>query len=143
MLKKLLNKLLNKNRPTLLQDISTHSEWIVKALSSSGYTVDYTIDSMKEIDRFIDEQNVPDGLIDNSRGQIIFALGAYIGQTVIKVYGGEWITDDNDPRGELEIAIKLPNGFIMWPVQKCIKRCQLGQEESIYSYVRAISSLDK
>ena len=143
MLKKLLNKLFNKNKPTLLQDISTHSEWIVKALNSSGYAVDYTVDSMKEIDRFIDEQNVPGGLIDNNRGQIIFALGAYIGQTVIKVFGGEWVTDDNDPKGELEIAVKLPNGFTMWPVQKCIKRCQFGPEESIYSYVRIISTLDK
>ena len=143
MLKKLLNKLLSKRRPTLLQDISTHSEWIVNALNSSGYTVDYTINSMKEIDRFIDEQNIPGGLIDSNRGQILFALASYIGQTVIKLYGGEWITDDTDPKGELEISIKLPNGFLMWPVQKCIKRCQLGAEESIYSYVRAIGALDK
>ena len=143
MLKKLLNKFLYKNHPTLLQDIYTHSDWIIKALNSSGYAVDYSVDSMKEIDRFIDEQNLPGGLIERNRGQIIFALGAFIGQTTIKLYGGEWITDDNDPRGELEIAVKLPNGFLMWPVQKCIKRCQFGQEESIYSYVRAISSLDK
>ncbi len=143
MLKKLLNKFFNKKSTTLLQDIYTYSDWIIKTLNSSGYAVDYTVDSMKEIDRFIDEQNVPDGLIEKNRGQIIFALGAFIGQTTIKLYGGEWITDDNNPRGELEIAIKLPNGFIMWPVQKCIKRCQLGQEESIYSYVRAISGLDK
>lgn len=143
MLKKLLNKLLNKKRPTLLQDISTHSEWIVKALNSSGYTVDYTIDSMKEIDRFIDEQNGPGGLIAHNRGQILFALASYVGQTVIKQYGGEWITDDNDPKGELNISVKLPNGFLMWPAQKCIKRCQLGAEESIYSYVRAIGTLGK
>ena len=143
MLKKLLNKFLNKNHPTLLQDIYTHSDWIIKALNSSGYAVDYSVDSMKEIDRFIDEQNLPGGLIERNRGQIIFALGAFIGQTTIKLYGGEWITDDNDPRGELEIAVKLPNGFLMWPVQKCIKRIQLGQEESIYSYVRSIDTLDK
>lgn len=143
MLKKLLNNFLNKNHPTLLQDIYTHSDWIIKALNSSGYAVDYSIDSMKEIDRFIDEQNLPGGLIERNRGQIIFALGAFIGQTTIKLYGGEWITDDNDPRGELEIAVKLPNGFLMWPVQKCIKRIQLGQEESIYSYVRSIDTLDK
>lgn len=143
MFKKLLNKFLNKNHPTLLQDIYTHSDWIIKALNSSGYAVDYSVDSMKEIDRFIDEQNLPGGLIERNRGQIIFALGAFIGQTTIKLYGGEWITDDNDPRGELEIAVKLPNGFLMWPVQKCIKRIQLGQEESIYSYVRSIDTLDK
>lgn len=143
MLKKLLNKFLNKNHPTLLQDIYTHSDWIIKALNSSGYAVDYSVDSMKEIDRFIDEQNLPGGLIERNRGQIIFALGAFIGQTTIKLYGGEWITDDNDPRGELEIAVKLPNGFLMWLVQKCIKRIQLGQEESIYSYVRSIDNLDK
>ncbi len=142
MLKKLLGRLFQKKRPTLLEDIHTQSEWIAKALNSSGYKADFTVDSMKEIDRFIDEQSGPDGIIQRNRGIIIFSLGAYIGQTVIKVYGGEWETDDNDPSGELEISVKLLNGFVMWPVQKCIKRCQ-SPEDSIYSYVRAIETLDK
>ena len=65
-------------------------------------------------------------------------MGAYVGKTVIKLYGGDWITDDNDPEGELNIRVKLPDGTEMAPVQKCIKRCKLGMEESLYSYVSVI-----
>lgn len=89
---------------------------------------------MKEIDRFFDEQNTPDGIINRNRGQILFALGAYIGEVIISAYGGEWLTDDNDPQGEVNIAVKLKNGSIIFPVQRAMKRYQNGKEDSIYDY---------
>ena len=131
-------KLQNKN--TLLQDILSSSEWIVHALTVSGYKVDYSLESMKEIDRFFDEQNTPTGILSKKRGQILFALGAYIGQTIIQLYGGNWITDDNDPEGEMKIAVKLVNSSILWPVMRCMKRYTNGSEDSIYAYVQALES---
>lgn len=130
------NKILGKNdEPTLLQDIYSSSEWIANALSVSGYKADYSLDSMREIDRFYDEQNTPTGILSKNRGQFLFALGSYIGQTVIKLYGGKWITNDNDPEGEMNIAVNLDNGSTIWPVMKCMKRYTNGQEDSIYDYV--------
>ena len=123
------------NKNTLLQDIYIASDWIVKALNSSGYEADYTLESMKEIDRFFDEQNNPNGILSGNRGQILFGLGAYIGQTIIKLYGGEWITDDSNPQGEIEISVRLANGTILWPVIRCMKRYEMGSEEGIYAYV--------
>jgi len=32
------------------------SDWVTKALNSSGYKADYSLESIKEIDRFFDEQ---------------------------------------------------------------------------------------
>lgn len=57
---------------TLEQDIKASCEWVIKALNSSGYKADYTLESMKEVDRFFDEQNTPDGILSNNRGQILF-----------------------------------------------------------------------
>lgn len=88
------------NEPTLLQDIYSSSEWVANALNVSGYKADYSLESMRELDHFFDEQNTPTGILSKNRGQILFALGSYIGQTVIKLYGGKWITDDNDPEGD-------------------------------------------
>ncbi len=76
----------NKNAHTLKEDILISSEWIVKALNSSGYKADYTLESMKEIDRFFDEQKT--GILAQNLGSTIFALGSYVGQTAIKLYGG-------------------------------------------------------
>ena len=123
---------------TLKEDILSSSDWVVKALNSSGYKADYSLDSMKEIDRFFDEQNTPTGILSKNRGQILFALGSYVGQTAIKLYGGEWITDDDDPEGEIKITIRFNNGSTIWPVIRCMKRYELGSEESIYAYLAVI-----
>lgn len=130
----ILNGLSSHQKPTLLQDIMTSKDWISKALNSSNYAADFSIDSLKEIDRFFDEQNTPDGLLNRNRGQILFALGSYIGEVIISAYGGEWITDDNDPQGEINIAVKLKDGSIIFPVQRAMKRYKNGKEDSIYDY---------
>lgn len=127
---------------TLAQDIPAASEWIAEALTSSGYKADYSLESMEEIDRFFEEQGVPGGVIPTNLGSIIFALGAYIGQTAIKLYGGEWITDDKDPEGEVKIAVRLANDTMLWPVIKCMKRYQNGQEDSIYAYFCGIRYME-
>ena len=41
---------------------------------------------------------------------------------------------DNDPQGEVNIAVKLKNGSIIFPVQRAMKRYQNGKEDSIYDY---------
>ena len=120
---------------TLKEDIQIASDWVVKALNSSGYKADYTMESMKEIDRFFDEQSSETGILSQNRGQILFGLGSYIGETAIKLYGGEWHTDDNDPQGEINMSVKLANGTIIWPVIRCMKRYDMGSEESIYAYL--------
>lgn len=133
-LKKNSNDSKKKSSNTLEADIHSASEWIVKALNSSGYKADYSLESMKEIDRFFDEQSSETGLLSKNRGRILFALGSYIGNTAIKLYGGEWNTDDSDPQGEINISVKLRNGTVIWPVIKCMKRYKEGNEESIHAY---------
>ncbi len=136
----LLDKLMGKKKPTLEDDIHSACAWIVTALNTSGYKADYTLESMKEIDRFFDEQSGAGGIITpERRGNIIFSIAAYIGETVIKLYGGKWITDDNDPMGEVNIAVQLDNGTIIFPAQRAMKRYQNGNEDSIYAYVYVLS----
>lgn len=124
----------SNSKPTLLQDIMTSKDWIAKALNSSNYKADFSINSLKEIDRFFDEQNSPDGILSRNRGQILFALGTYIGEVIISVCGGEWLTDDSDPQGEVNIAVKLKDGSIIFPVQRAMKRYMNGKEDCIYDY---------
>jgi len=135
----LLNKLFGKKK-SLKSDILMASDWIVTALQSSGYNADYSLESMKEIDRFFDEQNTPSGILAQNRGRVLFALGSYVGQTAIKLYGGEWVTDDNAPNAEINIEVCLADGSTIYPVVRCMKRYQLGAEESIYAYLALLST---
>ena len=48
-------------------------DWVALALRSCGYAADFSIDSLKEIDRFFDEhvhdgEAVPGGCLRNSSG---------------------------------------------------------------------------
>ena len=136
----------NKKKPspapapktTLAQDIPVAAAWVVKALNSSGYRADYTLESMKELDRFFDEQSGPGGILSQNRGQILFGLGSFVGETAIRLWGGKWLTDDSDPEGEMNIAVELASGVRFWPVVRCMKRCKLGPEESLYAYLLAM-----
>lgn len=136
----LLDKLFTNKKPTLEDDIHSSCEWIITALRASGYNVDYNLESMKEVDRFFDEQSGEGGIITpERRGKIIFSVASYIGETIIKLYGGKWITDDKDPMGEINIAVKLDNGTTLFPAQRVMKRYQNGKEDGIYAYVYVLS----
>lgn len=127
------------NKNTLEHDIRESSEWVVKALNSSGYKADYSLESMKEVDRFFDEQSSENGILSNNRGHIIFALGSYIGETAIKLYGGRWITNDDEPNGEINIAVEVSNGTVIWPVKRCMRRYTNGAEDSIHDYIYVLN----
>lgn len=134
-----MDKLFKNKKPTLDEDIHTACEWVAMALNSSGYKADYTVESMKEIDRFIDEQSGENGIISRGRGKILFSLGCYVGETVIRLYGRKWHTDDNDPAGEINASVELDNNTVIFPIQRVIKRYQNGNEDGIYAYVYVLS----
>ena len=129
-----------KKRPTLLEDLATARDWIAEALIFSGYQADHTLESLREIDRFFEEQSGPGGLLSQQRGQRLFGLGAYIGDVLIRTYGGHCVTDDQDPQGELIVAVQLDNGSMVWPVQRAMKRYQNGPDDGIYLYGAALGS---
>jgi hypothetical protein len=125
---------------TLKEDIKVQSDWIVKCFNSDGMTLDYTIKSFIQIDMFFEKHSksgkpTPTGRLSENLGNIIFSIGGYIGETFIKnAQGAEWITDDNDPKGEISAAIKFPDGMTIWPMQRVMNRLKNGFEDSIYPY---------
>ena len=137
----LLDKLFGKKpvAPTLMEDIPKAEKWLVEAMASSGYELDGTIGSFKELDRFFEEQHRPGGLLDGKVGNKLFAIGCYMGQVLIARLGGTWETDDSDPMGEINIAVHLSDGSTIWPVQRAMKRFQNGAEDSLYAYGAVLS----
>lgn len=126
---------------SLQEDIKAQSDWIVKAFAADSFILNGTIDSFIEIDRFF-LHNLKDGkaktggrLDGKGYGSILFSIGSYVGETIIKnVPGAVWFTDDEDPQGEITVSVKFPDGTEVWPVERVIKRFQNGDEDSIYPY---------
>jgi len=130
---------------TLKEDIQTQSDWLVKAFAADGLTLDYTLASLIAVDRFFalhakNGHAVKGGRLAQNFGAVIFAIGAYVGQTIIaQVPGAVWLTDDNDPQGEITAAVQFTDGTTMWPMQKVMKRFKNGAEDSIYLYAYHIT----
>jgi hypothetical protein len=126
---------------TLVEDAREAADWVAGALASSGYEADFSLESLREIDRFFDDhapggEAVPDGLLSENLGRRLFALGAYVGEVVLRQQGGRWEADDEDPEGEINLRVVLPGGAVLWPVQRVMKRFRHGREDGIHAYGR-------
>lgn len=126
-------------QPKIVQDAVALADQISQALSQSGYNADFSLESLKEVDRFFDEQAAngrakPGGFLSQQLGALLFALGAYVGEVIRRHHGGQWQGDDNDPQAEINIAIRLRTGTILWPVQRVMKRFKNGAEDGIWVY---------
>src|SRR5437588_680957 len=125
---------------TLTEDIDKHSDWLVKAFAEDHMYLDYSIGSLIEIDRFFNKHTingmpVKGGRLSEKVGFVLFSIGAYVGDCLVKnVKDSKWVTDDNDPDGEMFISVLFPDGGTVWPMQRVLKRFKMGSEESIYVY---------
>ncbi len=113
--------------------------WIATTLSSAGYAADLSPVSLWEIDRLFDEQTRrgkarPRGLLSRQLGARLFAIGAYVGEVIRRARGGEWISDARDADAEMNVAVRLTDGTIVWPVQQVMKRFKNGRQEGIAAY---------
>lgn len=113
-------------------------------METAGYHADYSMENLKEIDRFIIEEDRAEGLLSKDIGKTIFALGSYVGKVFIKKYGGHWITNDKDRKGEMKIIVELDNDISFMPVMSVMKFYGNHKETSLYVLSLAIEqSLDE
>lgn len=120
------------DKEALKNDIVTAKEWIKEALISANYQADFSLESLKDIDRFFDEQNNENGILSQNTGRILFALGVYVGETIISNFGGAWDLEDCD--SEKSIKIKVNDETVLFPILRVMARYQYGSANSIYTY---------
>jgi hypothetical protein len=123
----------------LKRDIDEMADQIARALRSSNYRANFTPQSLWDVDLFFDDHSKdgapqPGGLLSQQMGARLFALGAYVGEVIRRNVGGEWQTDDSDPQGEINVALKLADGSLIWPVQRVMKRLKNGPEDGLAAY---------
>jgi len=133
-----------KSGSSLIADAEDGARWIAGVLSKSGYRADFSVESLRDVDRFFDEQTDagqarPDGLLSQQLGPRLFSLGAYCGEVIRRESGGTWKSDEQDPQGEINLTLERPDGTAIHPVQRVMKRFQQGPQESLYAYAIALT----
>jgi hypothetical protein len=126
-------------RPSIVKDAVEAADWMAKSLAGWGYKADFSLESLKDVDRFIDE-GAPDGKpkpgshLAQQFGAQIFGLGAYVGETIRRQGEGQWEGNDRDTWPEVTLAVRLKSGTVLWPTQRVLKRLENGPENGLYPY---------
>jgi hypothetical protein len=126
-------------RPSIVRDAIEAADWMAKSLLDKGYKADFSLESLKEVDRFIDDE-APDGKpkpgshLAQQFGAQIFGLGAYLGETIRRQGNGQWEGNDRDAWPEVTLAVRLKSGALVRPTQRVLKRLETGPENNLYPF---------
>lgn len=110
--------------------------------------LDYTEESIKRLGDIFDSlhKEIPRNFVTKllkrglTENQIYYAslmLGAYIGETIRRIHGGEWIREDVMEEKDV-ITLKVGETSI-FPTGKAYKRIMNGSEDDIWFYYRVIT----
>ena len=99
-----------------------------------GITLSNNEKSVECLCDFMELELFRNQLTKENRNAWISLIGAFLGQTIIKVYGGQWIDESN-------LSIELTDKTICYPIDKVVKQLENGKEDSIYYYLTFISEI--
>uniref|UniRef100_A0A6U3E2Q9 DUF3806 domain-containing protein n=1 Tax=Lotharella globosa TaxID=91324 RepID=A0A6U3E2Q9_9EUKA len=110
--------------------IAAHSQQVIAKMSrlySGTFDFGYDIQSVGYVDELID-RNRRGWIREGSEERMLTLFGAYLGEAMIKQYGGKWVDG---------YGVQITEGFVANPFVKVAKRIQNGiEEDSIESYFR-------
>ena len=123
---------------TTQEAIKNQAAWVAQILSSEGYLLDFTIRSFKELDRLFTEHSVNGRATTWLRAyprSIMFAMGAYVGETLLRnIAGTEWQLENDEMLPDENVGLQLPSGLVCWPMSRVINRLHSGEAYAIHSY---------
>lgn len=121
-------------------EVRVAAGWACAALASSGYRVDFTLDSLGEVDRFLANQMQRGRL---RRGSVLgrdpdgrmFAVGAYVGEVIRRTVGGTWVADagegDDSDGG---VCLVLDDGHRLRPQRHVRQLVEDGGRPGVAAY---------
>jgi hypothetical protein len=111
------------------------AEFVRGATARRRLPLDYSVDSLRVVDFIID------GLRKSGRGradvgQVLFGLGVYTGEVLVRRAGAAWLEFDASQR-ELfgqPVGVRMPDGRVWNPLGKVVKRFESGERESLRTF---------
>lgn len=116
-----------------LQQIRENAAWVAENLGrQSG--VDpfaYTAESVEYLDRFLEGQQAQVKASALSVNKFVHLLGAYLGECIIAVYGGEW---QESPEGLAVVIRAATQSRHLQPFHEVYERIAHGREGQLATY---------
>lgn len=129
----------------IMENVASSANSIAKSLQALGYKTDFSFESIKELERFMtdnvnDEGGAkPKSELGKDNGGRLFMLGSYLGEVIRRKINGSWRGSHDYPEVTLNIEVIGPNGAVIWPIQRIMKRFQNGSEDDLWAYAQGAS----
>ncbi len=108
---------------TVFQDIAE----IFRGQVSDAFLLDYSEDSLKQLDKLISLVSQPGEKPDET---LVLSAGAYLGETTLRLLGGSWKIDE----AELADSSVRLNGCELWPFRRVRQRIYYGTQNPLYAW---------
>jgi hypothetical protein len=122
----------------LTEDMEANARSAVElAKSRFQVTLDYTPDSLQELERLFDrvEYAMPDPESKETLGLLTRLWGSYLGEVIRRQHGGEWIIW-TDKHGKT-LALQVHEATV-FPHNKVKKRLERGPDHNIWNYYQSV-----
>ncbi|MFI6275696.1 hypothetical protein [Streptomyces sp. NPDC050988] len=111
------------------------AEFVRDVTARSRLPLDYSVASLRVVDFVVD------GLRKSGRdrtavGHVLFGLGVYAGEVLVRRAGAVWVEFDEGQR-ELfgqPVGVRMPDGRVWNPLGKVVKRFEAGERESLRTF---------
>ncbi|WP_325176265.1 hypothetical protein [Streptomyces liliifuscus] len=111
------------------------AEFVRDVTARSRLPLDYSVESLRVVDFIVD------GLRKSGRdrtavGHVLFGLGVYAGEVLVRRAGAVWVEFDEEQR-ELfgrPVGVRMPDGRLWNPLGKVVKRFEAGERESLRTF---------
>jgi hypothetical protein len=117
-----------------LAGIRANADLVVEKLGPSSDVEPFGFDeaSLEWLDGFIERQREREDATPVFVDRMINILGSYLGECIIRSYGGRW------SRGEEGWRVELDAKNAAFPFAKVRKQFENGEEDSVYSFFTLI-----
>ena len=97
----------------------------------------YNARSVAWVDGFIEQQRSRSDLDENETNGLVNVLGSFLGECVIRCFGGHWQNEDG------KWAVRFDKNNVAYPFHKVRKQFDNGQEDSITKFFELIPVIFK
>ncbi|MFD7471871.1 hypothetical protein ACFV8Z_06660 [Streptomyces sp. NPDC059837] len=110
-----------------------HAAQFVRQITARNrLPLDYSVNSLRVVDFIVD--GVRKGKSERADVQrVLFGLGAYTGEVLVRRAGAQWVEFDADQRELFDqpVGVRMPDGRVWNPLGKVVKRFETGERESV------------
>lgn len=111
------------------------AQFVREVTARNRLPLDYSVASLRVVDFIIDGLRKSGRSLTAVEG-VLFGLGAYAGEVLVRRAGATWVEFDHGQR-ELfgqQAGVRMPDGRVWNPLGKVVKRFETGERESLRTF---------